>query len=238
MFANFCTGREDTKGAIAIAERQAEAHLSLKRTARAAAAQLPPLHFEVGRDVTERSAMTIALSNQATRKRPIARCRRPGSRLKVNRNWLGFWFMLPAAAFLVLFLAYPLGLGIWLSFTDAKIGRAGEFIGLENYEWLWDDSIFWLSVFNTLLYTIVASVIKFAVGLYLALLLNEHMPFKAMSAPLVLIPFIVPTVLSAHRVLVDLRQPVLDHLLVAEEAGADHARTSTFSATPTGRALA
>jgi multiple sugar transport system permease protein len=71
------------------------------------------------------------------------------------------------------------------------------FIGTENYEWLWGDSIFWLSVFNTLLYTFVASAFKFAVGLYLALLLNENMPFKAMLRALVLIPFIVPTVLSA-----------------------------------------
>ena len=117
--------------------------------------------------------------------------------LKTNRDWLGFWFMLPAAAFLILFLAYPLGLGVWLSFTDAKIGRGGVFIGVENYEWLWDDSVFWLSVFNTLLYTIVASAIKFAVGLYLALLLNENLPFKAMLRAIVLIPFIVPTVLSA-----------------------------------------
>ena len=69
--------------------------------------------------------------------------------------------------------------------------------GLENYEWLQDDSIFWLSVFNTLLYTIVASAIKFAIGLYLALLLNRHMPFKALIRAAVLIPFIVPTVLSA-----------------------------------------
>ena len=118
-------------------------------------------------------------------------------RLKVNRNWLGFWFMLPAMAFLILFLAYPLGLGIWISFTDARIGRTGEFVGLENYEWLWDDSIFWLSVFNTLLYTFVASIFKFAIGLYLALLLNENMPFKAILRAVVLIPFIVPTVLSA-----------------------------------------
>jgi len=117
--------------------------------------------------------------------------------LKSNRNWLGFWFMLPAMAFLILFLAYPLGLGVWISFTDARIGRSGAFIGLENYDWLWDDSIFWLSVFNTLLYTFVASAIKFAIGLYLALLLNENMPFKAMLRALVLIPFIVPTVLSA-----------------------------------------
>src|SRR5712672_2875906 len=117
--------------------------------------------------------------------------------LRTNRNWLGFWFMLPAMAFLIFFLAYPLGLGIWLSFTDTRIGRVGQFIGAENYEWLWDDSIFWLSVFNTLLYTFVASAIKFGIGLYLALLLNENMPFKAMLRALVLIPFIVPTVLSA-----------------------------------------
>jgi multiple sugar transport system permease protein len=118
-------------------------------------------------------------------------------RLKVNRNWLSFWFMLPAAAFLVLFLAYPLGLGVWLSFTDARIGRSGTFVGLENYDWLRDDAVFWLSVFNTLLYTGVASVFKFAIGLYLAILLNQHMPFKAILRAVVLIPFIVPTVLSA-----------------------------------------
>ena len=118
-------------------------------------------------------------------------------RVKTNRNFIAIWFMLPAAAFLILFLAYPLGLGVWMSFTDVRIGRGGEFIGLENYEWLADDSVFWLSVFNTLLYTLVASAIKFALGLYLALLLNRNMSFKAMIRAAVLIPFIVPTVLSA-----------------------------------------
>src|SRR6201991_996160 len=118
-------------------------------------------------------------------------------RLRTNRNWMALWFMLPAAAFLILFLAYPLFLGVWMSFTDERIGRTGVFIGLENYQWLWDDSIFWLSVFNTLLYTVIASVIKFAIGLYLALLLNRHMPLKALIRSIVLIPFIVPTVLSA-----------------------------------------
>jgi multiple sugar transport system permease protein len=117
--------------------------------------------------------------------------------LRANKNWLGLWFMLPTAAFLILFLAYPLGLGVWLSFTDSRLGRGGVFVGLENYIFLWDDSVFWLSVFNTILYTTVASVIKFAIGLYLALLLNEHLPFKAIIRAVVLIPFIVPTVLSA-----------------------------------------
>jgi multiple sugar transport system permease protein len=118
-------------------------------------------------------------------------------RLKVNRNWLGLWFMLPAAAFLILFLVYPLGYGVWLSFTDAHIGRTGAFVGTENYVWLWGDATFWLAVFNTLLYTGVASVFKFAIGLYLAILLNQNLPLKAMIRALILVPFIVPTVLSA-----------------------------------------
>src|SRR5499433_2150002 len=137
----------------------------------------------------------VALAPQ--RAKPEIREATAWDQLKHNRNWVGFWFMLPALAFLIFFLAYPLGLGIWLSFTDTRIGRVGQFIGSENYEWLWDDAIFWLSVFNTLLYTFIASAFKFAIGLYLALLLNENMPFKAMLRAMVLIPFIVPTVLSA-----------------------------------------
>src|SRR5881394_2215777 len=139
----------------------------------------------------------VAIAPRAGSPKPQIREATSWEQIKHNRNWLGFWFMLPAMAFLILFLAYPLGLGIWISFTDARIGRSGGFIGTENYQWLWGDSIFWLSVFNTLLYTFVASAIKFAIGLYLALLLNENMPFKAMLRALVLIPFIVPTVLSA-----------------------------------------
>ncbi len=118
-------------------------------------------------------------------------------RLKVNRNWLGFWFMLPAMAFLVLFLAWPLVLGMWMSMTDMRIGRGGVFIGLENYEYLLEDRDFLRATGFTLTYTAIASVFKFAIGLYLAILLNNHMPFKAIIRAIVLIPFIVPTVLSA-----------------------------------------
>ena len=119
------------------------------------------------------------------------------SRWLDNRNVLGLLFMLPAAAILLVFLTYPLGLGVWLGFTDAKVGRDGEWIGVENYQWLWEDSVFRLSIFNTFLYTVVASVIKFALGLWLALLLNRHLPFKSFLRAIVLLPFIVPTVLSA-----------------------------------------
>lgn len=118
-------------------------------------------------------------------------------RLENSRLALGLLFLLPAATLLLLFLTYPLGLGVWLGFTDERIGRPGIFIGLENYGFLWHDSVFWLSVFNTLLYTIVASVLKFGLGLWLALLLNEKLPFKAFFRAIVLLPWVVPTVLSA-----------------------------------------
>jgi multiple sugar transport system permease protein len=118
-------------------------------------------------------------------------------RLLESRNFLGLLFMLPAAVVLLLFLTYPLGLGTWLGFTDTKIGRDGVWIGLENYEFLYGDSVARLSLFNTLFYTIVASIIKFGLGLWLALLLNKHLPFKSFIRAIVLLPFIVPTALSA-----------------------------------------
>ena len=119
------------------------------------------------------------------------------ARLQNNRHGLGLLFMLPAGLLLILFLTYPLGLGVWLGFTDAKIGRGGAFIGLENFEFLWGDSVTRLALFNTLLYTIVASVVKFMLGLWLALLLNRNLPFKTTLRAIVLLPWIVPTALSA-----------------------------------------
>src|SRR5438128_6747867 len=93
-----------------------------------------------------------------------------------NRNALGFAFMLPAGLLLLVFLTYPLGLGLWLGFTDARIGRAGHWIGIENFQSLFEDSLARLSLFNTLFYTVIASVVKFGLGLWLALLLNRPVP--------------------------------------------------------------
>ena len=127
---------------------------------------------------------------------------RPGSvltRFNNSRNALGVVFMLPAAIFLIGFLTYPLGLGVWLGFTDARIGRPGIYIGAENYVYLWSDSVFWLSVFNTLLYTISASILKFALGLWLALILNENLPCKSFFRAVVLLPWVVPNLEVAYR---------------------------------------
>ena len=119
------------------------------------------------------------------------------ARLQNSRNGLGFLFMLPAAVLLLLFLTYPLGLGTWLGFTDTKVGRGGEWVGLDNYIYLWNDSVTRLALFNTLFYTVVASIFKFLLGLYLALLLNKHLRMKSFFRAVILLPYIVPTALSA-----------------------------------------
>jgi len=114
-----------------------------------------------------------------------------------SRNALGIMFMLPAAVLLLLFLTYPLGLGTYLGFTDTKVGRPGVWIGLENYEYLWGDAVTRLALFNTLFYTTVASVLKFFLGLWLAVLLNKNIRFKTFFRAVILLPYIVPTALSA-----------------------------------------
>jgi multiple sugar transport system permease protein len=123
----------------------------------------------------------------------------PGAlaRLFDNKAFLIVVCLLPAVGLLMTFLTYPLGLGVWLAFTDQTIGRRGAWVGLENFEFLFEDPIFWNAVFYSVFYTGVATVLKFGLGLWLALLLNHHLPFKSFLRAIVLLPWIVPTVLSA-----------------------------------------
>src|SRR5437667_4790010 len=114
-----------------------------------------------------------------------------------RRAWFGPARVVPAAALLGLLLAYPLGLGVWLGFEDAKIGAPGTFIGVENYQYLLDDPVFRLTAINTALYTIVTVVLKLALGLGLALVLNQRFGGVRFWRSVLLLPYVVPTVLSA-----------------------------------------
>jgi len=113
-----------------------------------------------------------------------------------DERWLGALLLLPTAFLLALFIAYPFVKGVLLSVTDARVGVPGTFVGLQNFIALAHDSIFREAVWNTFLYTAVTTVFKLALGLWLALLLNRHFPGKALTRAFVLLPFIIPTVLS------------------------------------------
>ncbi|TAN30854.1 MAG: sugar ABC transporter permease [Castellaniella sp.] len=114
-----------------------------------------------------------------------------------NSNLLGWIFMAPAAVLLLFFLTYPLGLGVWLGFTDTTIGSDGRWIGLSNYAYLVGDPISRLALFNTILYTVVACAFKFVLGLWLAVLLNHKLRMQSFFRSVIMLPWIVPTALSA-----------------------------------------
>lgn len=109
---------------------------------------------------------------------------------------LGYVLMAPALVLIMVFVAYPFSLGVWMSLTDKLVGTPGEFIGLGNYEKLFQSDIFHTAVWNTLFFTTVATIFKAALGMWLAVLLNRKFRLANLTRALVLLPFIVPTVLS------------------------------------------
>jgi multiple sugar transport system permease protein len=129
---------------------------------------------------------------------PYARASRRGAitRLLEDERWLALALLLPTVVLLAVFIAYPFVKGVELAVTDAKVGVPGNFVGLHNFAVLANDSIFRTAVWNTFVYTAVTTVFKLALGLWLALLLNRHFKGKALTRAFVLLPFIIPTVLS------------------------------------------
>lgn len=109
---------------------------------------------------------------------------------------LGYLFVLPAAILILTFVAYPFVFGLWLSMTDARIGVPGQFIGLANFIDLAGDTIFHQTVRNTFEYTFVTVIFKFSFGMGIALLLNQKFQLQRFVRAAVLLPWIVPTVLS------------------------------------------
>ena len=109
---------------------------------------------------------------------------------------LGPILMLPALAILVMFIAYPFVLGIWYSLVNARIGVAGTFVGLDNFIANAQNGIFQQTLRNTFVYTIITTIFKLGLGMALALLMNQHIPFKGLIRAGLLLPWIIPTALS------------------------------------------
>lgn len=114
-----------------------------------------------------------------------------------RREWrFAVVLLLPAIVMIGTFVAYPFVRGIWLSLTDTVVGREGDFVGLQNFAKLWDDSIFRRAAQNTVFYTAAATTMKLALGMVVALMLNSLLGFKRLLRASMLLPWIVPTVLS------------------------------------------
>ncbi len=137
----------------------------------------------------------------STATRPVqavrAEFRRPRLRVFDREAPLGYLLLAPTLFMLLAFLAYPFVIGLWLSVTDSEVGAIGRFVGWANYrvEFL-NDRVFLQSISNTFVYTVVTTVFKLALGLAMAMVLNQAFPFQRFVRAALLLPFIVPTVLS------------------------------------------
>jgi multiple sugar transport system permease protein len=118
------------------------------------------------------------------------------ARLLEDERVLGWLLLAPTIALLATFIAYPFVKGVWLALTSATVGVPGDFVGLRNFIKIWNDTIFQRAASNTFVYTGVATVGKLALGMWLALLLNRHFKGKRLVRASMLLPFIIPTVLS------------------------------------------
>jgi trehalose/maltose transport system permease protein len=115
---------------------------------------------------------------------------------RVRSAWL---FLIPMIVALLLVAAWPLLRTIVFSFTDANLSdlSAWQFIGLANYQYLLEDPLWWNAVGNTLFFTVVSVAVETALGMIIALTLSAHMPGRGLLRAAVLIPWAIPTVVSA-----------------------------------------
>ena len=134
-------------------------------------------------------SQSVAASGTLVRQGPLGRL--------LEREAIFSWLMLaPALLFLLAFVAYPFIYGIYLSLQQRAVAQEGVFVGLDNYVDNLKNPIFWQVAQNTFVFTFAATMFKLIGGMGLALVMNQQFPFKNFVRAALLLPWIVPTVLS------------------------------------------
>ena len=110
----------------------------------------------------------------------------------------GYRFVIPALILLSLVTVYPLVYVFYLSlYRRLLIFDISRFVGFENYLFLFRDDRFWNALKNTIYFTVTSVSLELLLGLFIAILLNRTFRFKGMMRAIILIPWAIPTVVSA-----------------------------------------
>jgi len=118
------------------------------------------------------------------------------ARRRVRLAWL---LVLPLLTTLALVALWPLSRTVWFSLTDATLFDLGaaSYVGLANYGILLADPAWWRSLGNTLFFTVVSVALEVGLGFAIALTLHARFPARGLLRAAVLIPWAIPTVVSA-----------------------------------------
>jgi len=133
------------------------------------------------------------------RARPVTAGQLPTIAEMLDREGvLGYVLLLPALLVLTAFIGYPFVTSLWLAVTDQSVSTSvANFIGLDNFTDELRSQIFLQTARNSFVYTAVTVVIKLVLGIALAVLMNQSFRLKNFARAALLLPWIVPTALSA-----------------------------------------
>ena len=128
----------------------------------------------------------------------------------------GLLLLTPALLILLGLVIYPFFYAIWLSFLEKSVGTVGQFVGLRNFSYVITWPQFQAALKNTAVFTIVAIVIKFVLGMSVALVLNQHIRGRNFFRAFLLLPWVIPAfvVYLTWRWLYDPLQGLLNYALL------------------------
>jgi multiple sugar transport system permease protein len=140
--------------------------------------------------------VTTGAAPTMVRSGPVRRSKRVEAIL--GRDWkVALPFILPLVILMAGLIFWPFINAILLSFTTRSIARTEQWVGLANYVRLFRDADYRSAVNNTILFTVISVSVKLVVGMTIALLLNSRLPFRNVLTGIMLLPWIVPEVVTA-----------------------------------------
>lgn len=141
--------------------------------------------------------MTAVTARESETAAPGASGPRAARRVaRLKENLVGWGFIGPNMILMTVFLFVPIVWAIQLSFQETKGFGDPEWVGLDNYAKLVGDPVFWQSLWNTIVFTVVTVPIDMAAGLGLAVLLNSVLPARGIWRTMIVLPMVISGVAS------------------------------------------
>ncbi|WP_417309275.1 carbohydrate ABC transporter permease [Devosia sp.] len=162
---------------------------------------------------TIRSAKSVPVPTGLQRLNPVWLL----GELSETRFWM-YLLLLPSLALIIGVVLYPTFYGVELSFQSMRLNRPANngFAGLAQYQRMWGDPVFWLSLRNTALWVTATTFLEFSLGLMVALALNRNLVGSKLLGVLILVPYFLPNVVAGNiwALLLDPRLGVINDLLL------------------------
>ncbi|WP_195258408.1 carbohydrate ABC transporter permease [Bacillus paralicheniformis] len=139
----------------------------------------------------------------------------------IIRKWEGCFYLFPAVLFMLALIGYPLIYNIILSFQNVSLTNIASkdisLIGIDNYQRLAQDKIFWASLKNTLLYTAGSVVFQFAIGFLLALFFSMKFRLAPFLRGLMMVSWLIPLTVTAllFKFMMASNEGVFNQLLIS-----------------------